>query len=65
MREVRCMAIGYENYPDDIRRYDNDPRSPFYDEDSHLKAKAKKEAEEGWADMEYDRLRDERAADED
>ena len=20
------------NYPDDIRRYDNDPRSPFYEE---------------------------------
>jgi hypothetical protein len=22
----------YDNYPDDIRRYDNDPRSPFYDD---------------------------------
>jgi len=21
----------YDNYPDDIRRYDHDPRSPFYD----------------------------------
>lgn len=20
----------YENYPDDIRNYDHDPRSPFY-----------------------------------
>ncbi len=23
-----------DNYPDDIRRYDNDPRSPFYVEPS-------------------------------
>lgn len=22
---------GYSNYPDDIRNYDGDPRSPFYD----------------------------------
>lgn len=22
----------YDNYPDDIRSYDNDPRSPFYEE---------------------------------
>ena len=23
------------NYPDDIRRYDDDPRSPFYDGERH------------------------------
>ena len=22
----------HDNYPDDIRQYDNDPRSPFYDD---------------------------------
>lgn len=24
--------MGYSNYPDDIRCYDHDPRSPFYDD---------------------------------
>jgi len=31
-----------DNYPDDIRQYDNDPRSPFYDsrEDDEVRDKA-------------------------
>lgn len=49
-----------DNYPEDIRSYDADPRSPFYDEDRAAKAAAKREAAEEWADMENDRLRDER-----
>ena len=24
--------MNYDNYPDDIRLYDRDPRSPFYEE---------------------------------
>ncbi len=27
---------GNDNYPDDIRQYDDDPRSPFFDEPTHL-----------------------------
>jgi hypothetical protein len=47
-----------DNYPDDIRSYDNDPRSPFYDEEKHANSEARKEAEEIEADNEYDRRRD-------
>ena len=48
------------NYPDDIRSYDNDPRSPFYEEVDEEQAEALREAAEYAADMEYDRLKDER-----
>ena len=49
------------NYPDDIRSYDDDPRSPFYEEPlSDEEAENRRDAEEYAADMEYDRLRDER-----
>ena len=34
------------NYPDDIRNYDNDPRSPFYDEPETYSSCCKAEAEE-------------------
>jgi len=31
----------FDNYPDDIRRYDSDPRSPFYEgPEDHLEEKA-------------------------
>ncbi len=34
------------NYPDDIRSYDNDPRSPFYDD----------KGEEAWCEARYTEL---------
>ena len=46
-----------DNYPDDIRSYDNDPRSPFYEEPEDSDEAL--EAAEVRADMEYDRRRDE------
>ena len=48
------------NYPDDIRDYDHDPRSPFYEgPQDEEEADALKEAEEMAGDAEYDRRRDE------
>ena len=42
-----------DNYPDDIRQYDNDPRSPFYDsrEDDEVREKADAIGSLWWAEF--------------
>ena len=41
-----------DNYPDDIRMYDNDPRSPFYDNsaDEAMEDAAQEKADQYWAE---------------
>lgn len=43
-----------DNYPEDIHQYDNDPRSPFFDEDH-----AEELSEEDLADRQYDIIKNE------
>ena len=46
------------NYPDDIHRYDNDPRSPFYDEDRAERESHRQDMLDEQADAEYERQRE-------
>ena len=50
------------NYPDDIRKYDNDPRSPFYDSGAEDEIEAK--ADELREGEEYSDYTDEELLDE-
>ena len=46
-----------DNYPDDIRQYDSDPRSPFYEEPDEDEAERRQEYEEAKAEAQAeDRL---------
>ena len=46
------------NYPDDIRNFDDDPRSPFHNEDDDHAYDIDEAADVAW-----DKIRDERAED--
>lgn len=48
----------YDNYPDDIRQYDHDPRSPFYEEPKP-ELEADPDLEINWVQSKYyDRVED-------
>ena len=53
------------DYPDDIRRYDDDPRSPFYDEDRAERESHKQDMLDEKADADYERYIEERLYEQD
>ena len=52
--DTREIKMSDPHYPDDIRKYDNDPRSPFYDDSAE-------DAKDEWIDQRAEELAEDSA----